>query len=161
MVNVTIEHMIMIPVLILQIFLFPWETSVIMNVWVNSRQSLALQDATSQLGSALQQLYLSLNHPTIPINTVLTDLPSLPKFIENHFYVGNATLKSVSDPVLSSSRVLEITMRLATTGITATTSVILGSNVSWQESTFKSNSTNACIIATKFSNQTINLRFGE
>lgn len=161
MVHVTIEHMIMIPVLILQIFLFPLATNVLMNVWVDSRRTLALQDATSHLGSAVQQMYFSLNHPTMPVNTTLRDLPGLPPFIENYYYQGNATLKAVLEPALNSSQVLEITLRLATTGTTATTSVILGSNVSWQDSTFVSNSTDACISATKLPNQTISLRFGE
>jgi hypothetical protein len=161
MVHVTIEHMIMIPVLILQILAFPIVTSAIMNVWVNSRQTLALQDITSHLGSAVQQLYFSLNHPTIPVNTTLIDLPNLPTFIENYYYEGNATLKPILDPALNSSQVLMMTLRLATTGITATTSVILGSNVSWQDSTFLSNSTNACISAVKLPNQTISLRFGD
>ena len=161
MVHITIEHMIMIPVLILQIFLFPMEANVVMNVWVDSRRRLALQDATSHLGSAVQQLYFSLNHPTMPVNTTLMDLPGLPPFIENYYYEGNATLRNVLDPAMNSSQVLEITMRLATIGTTTTTSVILGSNVSWQDSTFVSNSTNACISAAKLPDQTISLRFGD
>jgi hypothetical protein len=159
-VHVTIEHMIMIPVLILQIFLFPLATNALMNIWVDSRRTLALQEVTSHLGSAVQQLYFSLNHPTIPIGTTLIDSPGLPSFIENCYYEGNATLKTVLEPALNSSQVLEITLTLATTGTTATTSVVLGANVSWQPSTFVSNSTDACISATKL-NQTISLRFGE
>jgi hypothetical protein len=152
--------MIMIPVLILQIFLFPLATNVLMNVWVDSRKTLALQEAASHLGSAVQQLYFSLNHPTIPVNTVLKYSPGLPPFIENYYYEGNATLKAVLEPGLNSSQVLEITLRLATTRTTATSSVILGSDVSWEDSTFVSNSTDACVSAVKL-DQTITLRFGE
>ena len=160
MPHVTIEHMIMIPLLILQIFLFPLEASIIMNVWVNSRRTLALQDVASHLGSAVQQLYFSLNHPTIPVNTNLTDSPGLPPFIDNHGYEGKATLKAALGAILNSSQVLEITLTLATTGTTADSSVVLGSNVVWQDSTFKSNSTNACISARKLPNQTVSLQFG-
>jgi hypothetical protein len=150
----------MIPVLILQIFLFPLATSVLMNVWVDSRETLALQDATSHLGSAVQQMYFSLNHPTISVNTTLTYSPGLPPFIDNYYYEGNATLEAVLDSALNSSHVLIIILRLATTGATAATSVILGSNVLWHDSTFVSNSTDACITGTKL-DQSISLQFGE
>jgi hypothetical protein len=151
--------MIMIPVLILQIFLFPLEASLLMNVWVNSRRTLALQDAASHLGSAIQQLYLSLNHPTVPSNTIISNSPGLPPFIENEYYKGNATLRSTLEPTLNSSKILDITLMLATIGTKITTSVVLGSNVLWQDSTFISNSISACITAEK-SNETIRLSFG-
>ncbi len=160
MTHVTIEYMIMIPLLIMQIFLFPLTASWLMNIWVDSRRTLALQDAASHLGSAIQQLYFSLNHETISAGTA-TYLPGLPPFIENLHYIGNATLHTVLDPTLNSSKVLELMLTLATTGTKVTTSVILGPNVLWQESTFMSNSTNACVSAEKFPNGTICLRFGE
>ncbi len=160
MTHVTIEHMIMIPLLIMQIFLFPLTASWLMNIWVDSRRTLALQDAASHLGSAIQQLYFSLNHETISAGTA-TYLPGLPPFIENLRYIGNATLQTVLDPMLNSSKVLELMLTLATTGTKVTTSVILGPNVLWRESTFMSNSTNACVSAEKFPNGTICLRFGE
>jgi len=160
MTHVTIEHMIMIPLLIMQIFLFPLTASWLMNIWVDSRRTLALQDAASHLGSAIQQLYFSLNHETISAGTA-TYLPGLPPFIENLRYIGNATLQTVLDPMLNSSKVLELMLTLATTGTKVTTSVILGPNVLWRESAFMSNSTNACVSAEKFPNGTICLRFGE
>lgn len=153
--------MIMIPVLILQIFLFPLAASALMNIWVDSRRTLALQDATSHLGSSIQQLYLSLNHPTIPADTTIKNSPGLPPFIENNYYKGKATLRPLLEPDLNSSKVLEVTLTLATVGITANTSVILGSNAVWQESAFISSSSNACVSAQKFPNGTISLRFGE
>lgn len=153
--------MIMIPALILQIFLFPIVASVLMNIWVDSRRTLALQDATSHLGSAIQQLYLSLNHPTIPVNTIIKSSPGLPLFIDNNYYEGKATLRPVLEAALNPSKILEVTLKLGTVGTTSTTSVILGSNALWQESTFKSNSPTACVIAQKFQNGTIGLRFEE
>jgi len=159
MTHITIEYMIMIPILIMQIFLFPLTASWLMNIWVDSRRTLALQEATSHLGSTIQQLYFSLNHETISAGTA-TYSPGLPPFIENHYYIGNATLRTVLDPTLNSSKVLELTLKLAKTGITVTTSVILGPNILWQESTFVSNSTHACVSAEKFPNGTICLYFG-
>ena len=159
MVQITIEYMIMIPILVMQIFLFPVTASWLMNIWVDSRRTLTLQDATSHLGSVIQQLYFSLNHETISAGTA-THSPGLPPFIENHHYHGEATLKTTSYPSSNSSKALEITLELATTGTTVTTSVILGPNVLWRDSTFVSNSTNACVRAEKFPNGTICLYFG-
>ena len=159
MPHVTIEYVIMVPVLILQIFLFPLTASWLMNIWVDSRRTLALQEAVSHMGSSIQQVYSALNHDSISAGAV-TQRVDVPPFIENYPYIGNATLKAVSDPSLNSSKVLQITLQLRTVGTIVTTSVILGQNVAWKESVFVSNSTNACIRAEKFANGTICLSFG-
>ncbi|MDH5481963.1 MAG: hypothetical protein OEY22_03655 [Candidatus Bathyarchaeota archaeon] len=159
MPHVTIEYVIMVPVLVLQIFLFPLTANWLMNIWVDSRRTLVLQEAASQLGSTIQQIYFALNHATISTGTV-TQKSNVPSFIENYPYTGNATLRTILDPALNSSKILEITLRLKTAGTIASTSVILGQNVLWQESTFISNSTNACIRAEKLANGTISLFFG-
>jgi hypothetical protein len=158
MPSVTIEFIIMMPVLILLIFLFPIFANSLMNTWVDSRQTLALQDVAANLGSAVQQLYFSLNHDTIPAATV-TYSPGLPAFIESAYYMGNATLSSSTSPG-SNPSFLQLTVKLVGTLNSVTTTVILGSNVLWKQSIFWSNSTNACITAQKFSNGTILLWFG-
>jgi hypothetical protein len=157
MPHVTIEYMIMIPIMILQIFLFPVVVSVLMNTWVDQRRTLALQDVTSHLGSTIQQLYFSLNHDTIPSGNV-TYSPGLPPFIENAYYVGSATQLTASTP--SSNTFIELTVKLAGTADSATTTVVLGSNAVWRQSTFVSNSTYACVNAQKLPNGTISLWFG-
>src|SRR3990170_2895324 len=106
--------MIMIPVLILQIFLFPLTAAWIMNTWVDSRRTLALQEVCSHLGSSLQQLYSSLNHETISAGTVTNNL-DIPRLIEEYSYVGNATLRTVSGN--DSAKVLEITLRFVSIDI--------------------------------------------
>jgi hypothetical protein len=159
MPHVTIEYAIMVPVLILQIFLFPLTAGWLMDIWVNSRRTLALQEAASYLGSAIQQIYFSLNHETISAGTV-TQKSNVPPLIESYTYTGTATLKTVLDPALNSSKVLALTLKLGTIGTTVTSSVILGQNALWQNSTFMSNSTNACIMAQKRTNGTICLSFG-
>ncbi|MGQ9726642.1 MAG: hypothetical protein ACUVQL_05880 [Candidatus Bathycorpusculaceae bacterium] len=159
MPHVTIEYVIMVPVLILQIFLFPLTASWLMNIWVDSRRTLALNEAASHLGSSIQQVYFALNHDSISAGTV-TQRVDVPPYIENYPYTGNATLTTVLDPALNSSKVLQITLKLGTVGTTVTTSVILGQNVTWRESMFVSNSTSACIMAEKFTNGTICLSFG-
>jgi hypothetical protein len=160
MPHVTIEYMIMMPVMILQIFLFPIVASFLMNYWVDSRRTLALQDVTSHLGSTIQQLYFSLNHETMPSGNV-TYSPGLPPSIENNYFIGTATLLTGSNPGLNSSTYLKLTVKLIGTPDSLTTTVVLGSNALWQQSTFFSNSTYACINADKLSNGTILLWFGE
>jgi hypothetical protein len=130
-----------------------------MNIWVDSRRTLALQDVASHLGSTIQQLYFSLNHETISAGTAKYS-PGLPPFIEDCSYVGNATLRTVSASA-NSSKVLDIMLILVETRITVTTLVVLGSNVEWQDSSFVSNSTHACVSAMKNATGTITLYFGE
>lgn len=158
MPHITIEYMILLPILILQIFLFPLTASWLMNMWTDARRTLALQEIASHLGSTIQQLYFSLNHETIAAGSVVRRA-DVPPFIENYPYIGNATLTTVLDPSLNSSKVLKITLKLFHTTITADSSVILGENFLWRESVFLSNSTNAGIRAEKFMNGSICLSF--
>lgn len=159
MAHVTIEYVIMLPILILQIILFPLTASWIMNIWVESRRSLALEEVAGHLGSTIQQVYFTLNHATVS-ELKFIQKPEVPQFIEDIPYIVSATLKTVqSSP--NSSRILELTLKLKGAGTTVKTTVLLGQNAVWQESTFISNSANACIQAEKYSNGTIGLRFGE
>ena len=158
MPHITIEYAMLVPVLILQIFLFPLAANWFMNVWVDSRRTLAIQEVASHLGSTLQQVYFSLNHETISVGSVMQK-PDVPTYIENSPYTGTATLRTVLDPALNSSKILDITLKLENLGGNVTTSVILGRNVLWKPSVFRSNSVNASIVAEKLANGTISLAF--
>jgi hypothetical protein len=156
LVQITIEYMIMIPILILQIFLFPLTAGWIMNTWVDSRQTLALQETASHMGSSIHQVYSALNHESISAGSVTNTL-EVPAFIEGNVYTGNASLR---DPE-SDSKILDITLKLVGGRIESTASVTLGQNVAWdQTSEFMSNSTDASLIAEKMSNGTILMYFG-
>jgi hypothetical protein len=160
MVHITIEYMILIPVLILQMFLFPLTVGWIMNAGVDSRRSLELQEVASHLGSSIQQVYLSLNHTTIQAGTLRNNLEA-PLFIEGYAYNGTATLSTIlGDAVFGSSKVLSITLQYQGLDISTTTSLTMGQNVEWKTSTFASNSSEACLIAEKYLNDTILLSFG-
>lgn len=156
--EVTVEYMILIPVLILQIFLFPMFVNVVMNQYVDEQRSLELQETASNLSSSIEQVYLSLNHTSILSCTLTSNLASKP-LIDGYVYTGNATLLTV-DPESGSSHVLDVTLNLVGAGISTTTSVTLGQNVEWASSTFTSNSATASIIAQKLPDQTIKLSFG-
>ncbi len=85
MAHITIEYMILIPVLILQIFLLPYVASAFMSYWSTSSETLALQDASSHIRSSIQQLYFFLNNPSVSSGTVTNNLGT-PQYIGNHAY---------------------------------------------------------------------------
>jgi len=157
MANITIEYMILIPILVLQIFLLPYATGIFMNYWTTSSDTLALNDAGAHIGASIGQLYFFLNNPSVSTGTVTNNL-NLPSYIGNYAYSGNATLASVSGS--GSETVLKLTFTLVGTTISTTTPVTLGQNVQWVNSTFTSNSNNAGITGQKDSNDTILLSFG-
>lgn len=158
MPHMTIEYVIMVPMMVLQIFLFPLTANWLMNIWVDSRRTLALQDVAGQLASTMQQLYFSLNHETIPAGKV-THSPRLPPFIENLHYIANGTLRPLTADVVNSTKMIDLMVRLIGAKNSVNTAVILGPNVNWYDSAFISNSTYASIAAEKFPNGTISLRF--
>jgi hypothetical protein len=154
--QITIEYMIMIPMLILQIFLFPLTAGWIMNTWVDSRQTLALRETASHVGSAVHQVYSALNHESISAGTVTNRL-EIPSFIEDHVYNGSASMR---DSAPNSTQILDITLTFLGGRIEASASVTLGQNVAWdQDSEFMSNSTHASLVAEKQVDGTILMYF--
>ena len=135
MANITIEYMIMIPILIMQIFLFPIVASTIMNVWVDQRKTTELQEIAGHMGSSIQQVYYTMNHASISSGTLTASLDT-PSLIENHGYT--ITIHNATNPN-SSVRIMNLTLSLTGTNKQASTLVTLGENAVWQEnSTVKS-----------------------
>jgi nitrogen fixation/metabolism regulation signal transduction histidine kinase len=153
--QITIEYMILIPILIVQMFLFPIAVSGIMNHWADQRMELALDEAAGHVGSSIAQTYFSLNRTYIQECTIQSAVDVKP-LIEGYTYIGNASLRTILDPELSTMKMLEITFKLVGSSISTTTEVTLGQNVEWTPSVF--NSTAACLYATK-SNDVIWLSF--
>jgi hypothetical protein len=159
MVQITLEYMIMIPLMILQIFLFPYVASLLMNNWTISRETLQLQETASDIGSSIGQLYSALNHGTISAVNVSSTV-NMPKYLDDHVYTAKGTLRTALDSVFNSTKILDLTLTLNGTNIQTTTSVILGPNVGWiNSSVYISNSNNAAVLGQKFDNGTINLSF--
>ena len=148
--------MILIPLLILQIFLLPYAASAMMSYWTTSSETITLQDAASHLGSSIQQFYLFINNPAISSTTVTNNL-GVPAYINGNPFMGKASLA----PVSGSEQILNLTLSLIGSSISAYSIVDLGQNVQWKASctTFMSNSPNVCIDALKYSNGTILLYF--
>ncbi|MGF3522955.1 MAG: hypothetical protein ACQXXJ_07650 [Candidatus Bathyarchaeia archaeon] len=158
MAQITIEYMILIPLLILQIFLFPLTAGWIMNTWVDSRRSLALEEAANNIANSIQQVYFSLNHASISAANLTSKLDA-PPFIEGYYYCGNATIRQVSEPEFNGSKILDITLNLVGLKLSASATATLGHNVEWQNSSFISNSTTTYIVGEKFPNGTILMHF--
>ncbi len=151
--------MIMVPILIMQIILFPYAASVMMSNWTDSRRTIVLDETASILSSSIQQLYSSLNHTTIKAGIVNNTL-TLPAFIEGYSYTAKGTLRPVSDTSESSTRILELTLSINGLKVSRATTVTLGQSAEWvAESIFVSNSTYPGISAQKFANDTIKLSF--
>ncbi|MEM2108731.1 MAG: hypothetical protein QXL10_05565 [Candidatus Bathyarchaeia archaeon] len=166
MAQITIEYMIMVPLLIMQIFLLPMTVGWIMTMWTESRQTLALREVAGYIGSSVHQLYSALSHESIAISngtqgnsTVCIDM-AVPVFIEGYVYEANATLRETSEASAESSKILDITVKFVDSDVQATASVTLGSDVKWESSKFVSNSPTARLVATKSAeNNTILMRF--
>ncbi len=154
MPHVTIEYIIMVPILLLQVLLVPMATGWMMDSWVDRRMETALQDVASHLGSTIQQLYSSLNREEIGAG-IISQASNVPAFIESTPYVVNAY-----EGKIENGTVIGLHLALRGTSITATTQVTLGSNVLLgAERTLVSNSTNARIEVEKFSNGTLSFSF--
>jgi hypothetical protein len=158
MTQVTIEYMIMVPLLILQIFLFPIAAVTIMGAWTNSRMTIELQDISGHLGSSIQQLYYTMNHASISSGTLTAqvDVPTtIPNGDKNYNYritLSNATSSN------SVAKVMNLTLSLIGANGQASTLVTLGQNADWNNnSTIRSNDFSQ-ISATKTSS-TISLSF--
>jgi hypothetical protein len=151
MVQVTLEYMIMVPVLIMQIFIFPFAANMIMNTWVDTRQQLSLQETAGHLGSTIQQLYYTINRASVSSGSLTLKLDT-PPTIEGFGYTimfGNA---SGSD-----TKVLRITMHLNQSSVEASTIVTLGQNADWLNNATYSSTSISTITATKTPSDTVYL----
>jgi len=153
--HITIEYVILIPLLFTQIVVFPLAASIMTSSWVGARRDAALQGAASQLASTIQQLYLSINREEIVAGNI-TQTSTLPQTIESYPYTANGSLTSVDS---NSSRILALTLTLERVGNTATASAVLGPNASWDGGTLRSNSPDASIKVRKFVNGTLLFSF--
>jgi hypothetical protein len=155
--SVTIEYVILIPLLFTQVIVFPFVASTMTSSWQNSQRDIELQDAADHLASTIQQLYLTINNEDILAGTV-NQASTLPVTVSSYPYNATGSLSSPSDP--DSTRILTVTLTLDEVGNTATAAAVLGPNVQWTESTLRSNSPNASIDVQKFSNSTLVFSFG-
>jgi hypothetical protein len=157
MVSVTIEYVILIPLLFTQVIVFPLVASTMTNSWQESQRNVALQDVANNLASNIQQLYLTVNRDEILAGNV-NQASKLPMTVASYPYTATASLSSISEP--GSVKMLIITITLDELDNTVSASALLGPNVEWIDSTLRSNSADASINVQKFSNSTLSFSFG-
>jgi hypothetical protein len=136
MPSVTIEYVILIPLLFTQVIVFPLVASTMTNSWQESQRDVALQDAANHLASTIQQLYLTVNRDEI-LEGNITQVVNLPQTIGNYPYLANASL-SASGPDVA--KVLTVTLTLDELDNTVSADAVLGPNVQWVNSFLRSNS---------------------
>ena len=156
MTSVTIEYVILIPLLFTQVIVFPFVASTITSNWQDSQRDVELQDAANHLASTIQQLYLTINRDEV-LECTVTQASPVPVTVGSYPYDATGSLSSLS---ANSTRFLSVTLTLDEVGNTATAAAVLGPNVSWTDSTLRSTSTDAYIKVQKFSNGTIDFSFG-
>lgn len=155
MPSVTIEYVILIPLLFTQVIVFPLVASTMTSSWQNSQRDIELQDAADRLASTIQQLYLTVNRDEILAGDI-TQVSPLPVTVGSYPY--NVT-GSLSDPPDGSAKILTVTLTLDEVGNTANASAVLGTNVQWIDSTLRSNSADAYINVEKAAG-TLTFSFG-
>ena len=158
MVSVTIEYVMLIPLLFAQVIVFPYVASTVSSNWQESQLTIEMQDSADHMASTIQQLYLTVNRDSILEGTI-TQASPVPVSIGSYHFTVDRTL---SDPGDGSAKTLTILLTLDNdAGDMVTSSAILGPNVNWPFSaTFRSNSVDASIIVEKFSNGTLAFAFG-
>jgi hypothetical protein len=153
-VNVVLENVILIPLLILQVFLFPFATNLVTSAWEGARRQVALEETASHFGSIIQQLFFSLSEENVCTGTIIQN-PKLPSTIEDYYY--NAT-GSIS--LSNGSKILTLSLFLEGTSESASTKVTLGPNAQWGGGVFRSNSPNGCIKVEKLPYNVLRFYFG-
>jgi len=157
MPHVAIEAVIMAPLLILQILLFPIVATTMTSYWADASRQVALQDVANQLGAVIQQLYLSLNREEV-LNGTITLASTLPKEVVSYPYFAKGSLDYSLGS--NSSKILTLQVTLQRVGNTATSSVAFGPNVLWaEESVFYSDSSSAAIEVQKDVDGTLSFTF--
>lgn len=157
MTSVTIEYVIMIPLLLTQVIIFPFVASTMTSNWQNSQRNVELQDTAEHLASTIQQLYLTINSQDVLAGTV-TQASTLPITVASYPFTATGSLNSPPNP--NATKILTVTLTMDDVGNTVSADAVLGPNVQWTESTFRSTSSDASIIVQKFSNDTLTFSFG-
>jgi hypothetical protein len=156
--QITIEYMIMIPVMILQIFLFPYVAVTLMDNWTAQRQTIELQDVASQLGSTVQQMYYIINHASVSGGSASMKVAiDIPETVDGIAYT--VTISHASN-VDSSYQVMNVTLYINKGSASTSTLVTLGDNINWQNNISFSSLTRDLTLAATKTASTITLTVG-
>ena len=156
MVSVTIEYVILIPLMFTTVIVFPFVASRITTENQEYQLSIELQNVADHMASTIQQLYLTVNGEEILTGTVTQESP-VPVTVGSYPYTVEGSLSNSGD---GSAKVFTAFLALDDIDITVTASAVLGPDVLWTDSTLRSTSFDASIIIEKHSNGTIGFSFG-
>ena len=156
LVSITVEYVMLIPLLFAQVIVFPYVASTVSSNWQESQLTIEMQDSADHMVSTIQQLYLTVNRDSILEGTI-TQASPVPVTIASYPYTVEGSL---SNPPGDSAKVFTVTLTLDDIGNTVIASAVIGNNTKWTESTFRSTSVDASIIVEKFSNGTLAFAFG-
>ncbi|MCW4033889.1 MAG: hypothetical protein NWF03_00840 [Candidatus Bathyarchaeota archaeon] len=157
MVSVTIEYVILVPLLFTQVIVFPLVASTMTNSWQDSQRDVALQEIANHMASTIQQLYLTVNQDEI-LTGDITQVLTLPVTVSSYPYIATGSLSTSSDP--DAAKVLTVTLTLDEVDNTVTAAAVLGPNVFWADSTFRSTASNNVIELNKASDGNLTFSFG-
>ncbi|MGD6806644.1 MAG: hypothetical protein ACQCN4_06760 [Candidatus Bathyarchaeia archaeon] len=145
MAHVTIEYMIMVPVLILEIFLFPFVATVIMDNWMDAQRNLELQDIAGNIGSSIQQLYYTISRAD-DSGTMQLNL-DIPQSVNQYAY----TVTFGQAPQVDTSyKVMNVTLQFISAEGSSSSLVTLGNDIVWQNNlSFNSTTPSLSFVATK------------
>ncbi len=138
MAHVTIEYMILAPVLILQIFLFPYVAQVMTAHWEDSRLQLEVEEITGHLGSSVQQLYYTMNRQNISSGSLTVKLDTPPRIVDSAYNCSYTITVAHAAAYTKGeyAQIMNITVSLFATH--ASTLVTLGENADWEDASFSS-----------------------
>jgi hypothetical protein len=141
--------MIMIPVLIMLIFLFPYSATVIMGSYQDSLITMELQSTAGHVSSSIQQLYYSMNHATFSNGSMQIKL-DIPQLIQGRAY--STTLSHIASTD-TTCQLMNVTLKTIHGTDQVSSLVTLGTNVNWQENlAFNSTAHSLSIAANKTAN---------
>jgi VCBS repeat-containing protein len=147
--HVTIGYMIMIPVLIMQIFLFPYTAAVIMDTYEDSLVSMELQSTVGHISSSIQQLYYTINHGSFSYGSMQINL-DVPQLIQGRSYTTTLSHVTSTD---TSSQLMNVTLKIVGGTEMASSLVTLGTDADWQENlAFNSAAPSLSLVANKTAN---------
>ena len=157
MPHVAIEAVILAPLLIVQVILFPFVAYMMSSTWADATREITLQEAGSQMANTIQQLYLSFNRAEVSAGTMV-QATTFPAEISGQAYIATGSLNQ--SLAYGSGKILILNLTLQKLGTRATVRTPLGPNVSWDEqSLFDSSSPNASVKVRKFVNGTLLFSF--
>jgi hypothetical protein len=158
LVSVTIEYVILIPLLFTTVIVFPLVADRITSENQESQLTIELQNVANHMASTIQQLYLTINGEEILTGTV-TQASPVPVTVGSYPYTVEGSLY---DPGDGSAKVFHTILTLDDIDITVYASAVLGPNVQWSDSTLRSTSVDASINVQKLDDaeHTIIFSFG-